>query len=254
MARSQAGPDVLKYGQRDFGLRVGIWRLMEIFDKYGVRPTIALNAKVCQAYPQIIQAGVAGHWDWIGQGLSNQQPLAGLSEEQERSIISQTIELISAATGRDLKGWLGPDLAETVNTPDLLAEAGLSYTCDWCNDEQPYPIPVRNGKLISMPYSMEVNDVLVWGSKGQSGEDFFDLIRDQFDILYRDGERSGRVMSISLHPHLAGQAFRSKWVEKALDYITGHQYVWCTTATEIASWYYQHYYRQALEASSESGR
>lgn len=248
--RSQPGPDVLKYAQRDFGLRVGIWRLMELFDKYALRATAALNAKVCEAYPQIIRAAVERNWDWVGQGVTNQQPLAGLDEEEERAIIRQTVDTITNATGRPLKGWVGPDLAETVNTLDLLTEAGLSYTCDWCNDEQPYPIPVRAGRLISVPYSMEVNDVIVWGSKGQSGEDFFSLIRDQFDVLYRDGEQSGRVMSISLHPHLAGQAFRSKWIDKAFDYITSHQYVWRTTATEIAGWYYQHYYRQALEGSS----
>jgi len=247
--RSHQGSNVLRYGQRDFGPRVGIWRLMEIFDRYRVRPTVALNARACQSYPQIISAGVERNWDWVGQGLTNQQLLTGLDEEQERSIIRQTVEIISMATGRPLKGWLGPDLSETNNTLDLLAEAGLSFTCDWCNDEQPYPIPVRTGQLISMPYSMEVNDVIVWGSKGQTSEDFFHLICDQFDILYRDGERSGRVMSISLHPHLAGQAYRSKWIEKALEYITNHKHIWLTTATEIADWYHIHYYRKALEAS-----
>jgi hypothetical protein len=97
---------------------------------------------------------------------------------------------------------------------------------------------------------MELNDIIVWGTRGQTAEDYYRLICDQFDVLYRDGERSGRVMSISLHPHLAGQGFRVKWLDKALAYITSHEHVWLTTTTAIADWYYQHYYAEALATTT----
>lgn len=238
-------PDVPSYTQRDYGNRVGIWRMMEVLDKHGLRATVTLNAEVCRFYPQIIKAGVERNWEWMGHGMTNSYRLSGMDEVQERETIQSTVKIITESTGRAPKGWLGPGLSETYNTPDLLAEAGIEYLADWVADDQPFPMRVTSGRMISVPYSQELNDIPVFMRKGHTAEQFHQMICDQFDVLYREGERGGRVMALALHPYLTGHPFRAKWLDQALTYIRGHERVWLTTGGEIADWYYQHYYDQA---------
>ncbi len=137
---------------------------------------------------------------------------------------------------------MGPALTETFNTPDLLAELGLSYILDWCNDDQPYPIQVKQGGMISVPYSIEVNDIPLFVGKSLSDQDFYQLLVDQFDVLYEDGEKTGRVMALALRPFIVNQPFRHKYLDRALGYIAGHDKVWLTTSDEIADFYFQHHY------------
>ncbi|MBI4492092.1 MAG: polysaccharide deacetylase family protein [Chloroflexi bacterium] len=238
-------PDVPSFAQRDYGVRVGIWRMMDVLDKYSLRATVALNADVCRFYPQIIQAGVERQWEWMGHGITNSQRLSGLDEPQERETIQQVVQAIAESTGQPPRGWLGPGLSETHHTPDLLAEAGITYLADWVVDDQPFPLRVKQGRMLSVPYSMELNDIPAFVRKGLTAEQFYQMICDQFDVLYQEGERSGRVMALALHPFLTGHPFRARWLDKALDYITRHRQVWLTTGGEIAAWYYQHYYEQA---------
>lgn len=239
------GPDIYSYAQRDYGSRVGVWRIMEVLDKYGLRATVALNADVCRLYPQVIVAGVQRSWEWMGHGVTNSERLTGLDEEAERQLIRGVVDTIAESTGRAPRGWLGPGLAETANTPDLLAEAGITYVADWCADDQPFPMRVRSGRLISVPYSQELNDIPAFMRKGLTPEQFCQQVCDQFDVLYEEGERSGRVMALALHPFLSGHPFRAKWLDKALGYITDHSDVWFATGGEIADWYYQHHYDAA---------
>ena len=152
-------PDVINYAWRDYGPRVGIWRLMEALGQYGMRGTVALNSAVCDHYPIIIEEAKKRNWEFMGHGITNSRLLNGLSEEEERKVIRETIQTITKAVGKAPEGWLGPALAETFITPDLLAEEGIRYLCDWCNDDQPYPMKVKKGKLISVPYSVEINDI-----------------------------------------------------------------------------------------------
>ncbi len=247
-ARSAPGtlmPDVAGFSLRDYGPRVGIWRMMDQFDKYGIRATVALNAEVCRFHPQIIRAGMARNWEWMGHGLTNSEPLPGMDEQQERATIRNVVETIAEHTGKPPRGWLGPGLGETYRTPELLAEAGVEYVCDWTADDQPFPMRVKTGRLISVPYSQELNDIPAFLIRSYLPEQFCQTICDQFDVLYEEGEQSGRVMAIALHPYLSGHPFRSKWLDRALTYITGHKEVWLATGGEIADWYYQHYYDQA---------
>jgi peptidoglycan/xylan/chitin deacetylase (PgdA/CDA1 family) len=239
--------DIPSFAQRDYGPRVGIWRMMEVLDRHGLRATVALNADVCRFYPQIIRAGIERGWEWMGHGVTNSERISTLSEQVERETIRSVVETIEAATGARPRGWLGPGLSETLHTPDFLAEAGIAYVADWCADDQPFPMRTKAGRLISIPYSQELNDIPVFMRKGLTAEQFCQMICDQFDVLYEDGERSGRVMALALHPFLTGHPFRSKWLDRALDYIVGHQQVWLTTGGEIASWYYEHYYDQAAK-------
>jgi allantoinase len=247
-ARSAPGtrmPDVPNFSTRDYGPRVGIWRMMDQFDKYGIRATVALNADVCRFNPQIIRAGMERNWEWMGHGITNSDPLPAMDEQEERATIRAVVEMIGEHTGKPPRGWLGPGLGETYLTPDLLAEAGVEYVCDWTADDQPFPLRVKTGRLISVPYSQELNDIPAFLIRSYLPEQFCQTICDQFDVLYAEGEQSGRVMSIALHPYLMGQPFRAKWLDRALDYITRHKDVWLTTGGEIADWYYQHYYAAA---------
>lgn len=230
-------PDVLNYGWRDYGNRVGLWRIFEIMAKYNVRGTVCLNADVCREYPQIIAAGNKYGWEWIGHGVNNTKMITGIEEDEERAIITGCIEALTESTGTAPKGWLGPALTETFNTPDLLAEAGIEYLADFTCDDQPFPMKVRSGSLISMPYSLEINDLSAHLGIGVTGVDFGGMIKDQFDVLYEEGKTNGRVMPICIHTFLTGQAFRAKHFDEALKYITGHDGVWLTTGGEINDWY-----------------
>ena len=139
------------------------------------------------------------------------------------------------------KGPKCPDRKAFI-TPEILAEHGIRYLCDWCNDDQPYPMKVKKGRLISVPYSVELNDIPFFIGKGNSGADFMQAIKDQFDVLYEEGKANGRVMAIALHPYIIGIPFRHKYFELALEYIVRHKDVWLTTGGEIAKWYYDNYY------------
>jgi allantoinase len=235
-------PDVLNYGWRDYSLRVGVWRLMEVLDKYKMRGTVALNSAVCDHYPEVMQEAKKRNWEFMGHGITNSQLLNGLSEDEERKVIRETIQTITKTVGKAPEGWLGPALAESFNTPDLLAEEGIRYLCDWCNDDQPYPMKVKKGRLISVPYSVEINDIPFFlGHKGSSA-DFMQAIKDQFDVLYAEGKTSGRVMAIAVHPFLISVPYRHKYFDRALAYIARHKNVWLTTGGEIANWYYDNHY------------
>lgn len=240
---SQAGiglvPDVLNYSWRDYGVRVGIWRMMEVMERYGVTGTVALNSEVCSRYPEIIEAGNRLGWEWMGHGHSNSILWSGFDEASERDMIRDVLDTIEAASGKRPRGWLSPALTETANTLDLLAEVGIEYVANWVNDEQPYPMKVKRGRLVSMPYSIEVNDIPACMSYKLSGPEFGRLIRDQFDVLYEDGKTTGRVMAISLHPFLTGHPHRSKYFEQALRHIAQRTDVWFARGQEILDWYNQ---------------
>lgn len=230
-------PDPLNHGWRDYGTRVGVWRTMEILDKHGLRASVLLNADVCREYPEIIEEGNKRDWAWLAHGKNNSTLQAGMDEARERAYLTEIIEVLKKSTGKPPRGWLGPALSETFNTPNLLEELGLSYVCDWCADDQPFKLNTRQGKMISVPYSIEVNDIPLFLGQGMSGPDFAQLVMDQFDVLYAEGSKTGRVMCLALHPFLIGQPFRSKYLDKALAHIKSHKGVWYPTSDEIAQWY-----------------
>jgi allantoinase len=234
---TQFVPDVLNYSWRDFGVRVGIWRMMEVMERYGVKGTVALNSDVCGEYPRIIEAANQLGWEWMGHGKNNSMLMANRPEAEERQMIQEIHQIISKSTGKKPRGWLGPALTETHNTLDLLAEAGFDYVADWVNDEQPYPMRVKKGQMTSIPYSIEINDIPAILDGKQSAQSFGQMIKDQFDVLYEDGAKSGRVMSICLHPFLIGHPYRSKYFDDALKHITSRQEVWVTTGSEIVDAY-----------------
>jgi peptidoglycan/xylan/chitin deacetylase (PgdA/CDA1 family) len=246
-------PDPLNYGWRDYGVRVGIWRMVDVLDKYRMRASVLLNADVCERYPQIIQEGVKRNWVWLAHGKNNSIFEAGMTLDEERAYLKAVVETISRATGQQPKGWLGPALTETFNTPEVLAELGLSYLLDWCNDDQPFPLKVKAGRMISVPYSIEMNDITLFVGKSLTPTDFAQMVMDQFDVLYEEGAHSGRVMCLALHPFIINQPFRHKYLDKVLEYIAGHDQVWLATSDEIANWYFAHGY-EAMAGSNAAVR
>jgi peptidoglycan/xylan/chitin deacetylase (PgdA/CDA1 family) len=235
--RAPQVPDARNIGWRDYGLRVGIWRIMGMLDKYGIRATVALNAEVCDLYPAIVEEGVKRGWEFMGHGLTNSEPLYGLTEDEERDVIARTLSRIEQAVGRRPRGWLGPGLAENFRTPELLAEAGVEYVGDWCADDQPFPLRMERGALLAMPYTVELNDLPFFLTHSHTGREFYEAIRDQFDVLYQEGATNARVMAIALHTFVTGQPHRAKYLDQALAYVAGHPDVWLATGSEIVDAY-----------------
>lgn len=225
-------PDPLNHGWRDYGARVGIWRVMDTLDRHGIRASVLLNSDVCERYPQIIEAGNARGWTWLAHGKTNSQLPAEIPAEAEREYLTEILETIEKATGHRPRGWMGPALNHTFQTPSLLAELGVSYLLDWTADDQPFRLKVPG--LLSVPYSVELNDIGLFTMKSHTGPEFVRMLEDQLDQLCDDAADSGRVMALALHPFVIGQAFRNRYLDEALAYIAGHEGVWLTTSDEIA--------------------
>ena len=239
-------PDAREYSYRDYGNRVGFWRMLEALDKHGIRCCVSLNISVLEHYPEICHAMVDRNWDFMSHGFYNTRYLHGISEDEEREWYQDSIATLRQYTGKQLKGMFGPAGSSSPYSPDLMAEAGLIYHSDWMHDDQPVPIKVRSGgKLVSVPYSMELNDGVLSRSHYE-GDYYLLAAKAQFDQLYKEGAESGRVMCMALHPYLLGQPHRVKYLDEALGYIMSHEGVWQTTADEIAEYYIAHYYDQAV--------
>jgi peptidoglycan/xylan/chitin deacetylase (PgdA/CDA1 family) len=231
-------PDVQTYGGKDYGNRAGLWRMFEMFDRHRIRATVSLNLAVIDHYPEVFAACEARRWDTMGHGLYNTRYMWGVSEADERAHIAQCVDIFRRRTGRQLQGWLSPALSHTLATPDLVAEAGIRYYCDLVHDDQPWPVRVRSGQLITLPYTVDLNDA-VTQRQGYEAEDFAQMTIDTFDTLWREGEERGRVMCIAVHPYNMGQPHRIGHLDRALAHIMSHDGVWAATGTEIADWYYQ---------------
>ena len=239
-------PDVMQYSYRDYGNRVGFWRMLDVLDKHNIRCCVSLNVAVIEHYPEIAHAMVDRDWDFMSHGIYNTRYLYSYSEEQEREFYRDCIDTLKRHTGKTLKGMLGPAVSGTERTPDLMAEAGLIYHTDWMHDDQPVPIKVKSGKLVSVPYSVELNDAPRF-REHHEGEYFARICKAQFDQLYEEGAESGRVMCIALHPYMIGQPHRAKYLDEILGYIMSHDGVWQTTADEIAEYYIANYYDEMVE-------
>jgi peptidoglycan/xylan/chitin deacetylase (PgdA/CDA1 family) len=230
-------PDVVNYAWREYGLRVGLWRIADVLDAAGVKATIALNALVCEHYPKTMEEMKKRGWEFMGHGTTNSESLAGLSAAKEKETIHTILKTIEQSTGQKPRGWLGSGLAETYNTLDILAEEGVIYCGDWNNDDQPYPMKVKSGKLFSIPYCMEINDIPLYMRKGYTGEQYYRSVIDQFETLYADSEKQPRVMGIPLHPMISGQPLRIKYLQRVIAEIKSHERVWFATGSEIIDAY-----------------
>lgn len=231
-----AAPDVPGFSWREYGMRVGLWRMMDAMDEFGVRGTVALNAAVCELYPKAIEAMTQRGWEMMGHNLTNSRSLRNLPPVEEDAIIHTTLRVIQEATGKPVRGWLGSGLAETPDTLDVLAAAGVRYTGDWNHDDLPVRMKVKSGEMHGLPYGNEVNDIRFFGA-GHTGEEYAEMLTDQFDALYADAAAIPRVLGIPLHPFHTGQPLRIKYLERAMAYFKRHEGVWYPTGTELLDAY-----------------
>jgi len=227
-------PDIPNWCWHEYGMRVGFWRFVEVLRRRDIKATFAVNGSAIEVYREACEAARAAGWDFMGHGFV-QKPMHRV--EDEAQAIRATIDAIRGFTGKPPRGWESPGLTETDRTADLLAEAGIEYVADWVLDDQPVGIATRTGELVSVPYTVELNDVVISAVQQQPSDEILRRGRDQFDRLWQEGERIPRVMAITIHPYLTGVPHRIRYLEALYDHILGHEGVIVCTGAEILDFY-----------------
>ena len=228
-------PDYPRFSHREYGHRVGIFRVLDALEHLGIKSTVAMDTQTAEGYPYLVKHCQDRGCEIIAHGVSGTQMISSLmSEESETIFIRSSIERMEKATGKTPRGWFGTDYGESDRTPDLLRRAGVDYVCDWVNDEQPYAM--RDG-LTALPTMLEMDDLFTMSTRRVTIERYARSIREGFDVMYEDGAENGRLLTINLHPWLIGQPFRIGYLEDALGHIMGHDGVWTATGSEVVDWF-----------------
>ena len=227
-------PDLPNWSWHEYGMRVGFWRFLEVLSRFKVKATLAINGSVVKTYPRVAEAALKAGWEFMGHGYI-QRPMHHV--EDQPAAIRQTIEEIKAFTGKKPRGWESPGLTETYDTIDWLAEAGIEYVADWVLDDQPVKIQTAHGPIVSVPYTVEMNDIAMMVLQNHPSEEWLRRGVDQFDRLYAEGEKSARVMAISVHPYISGVPHRIAYLEKLYEYILQRPGVAMWTGEQILDWY-----------------
>lgn len=232
-------PDVLNYAWRDYGNRVGAPRMLELFDRLGVPCTVLVNSDVYEHAPGLAETFAARGDEIAGHGRTNAERQGVLSEDDERALILEATATLNERHGTAPKGWLGPWISQSPRTPDLLQEAGYEYLLDWCHDDQPTWMQTRSGRILSVPYPQELNDIPQIVGRKREGAEFGDMIIDAFDVMLEESKRRPLVMGIALHGYLMGHPHRLKHLERALRHMQVHggDRAWWTTAGGINDHY-----------------
>ncbi len=227
-------PDLPNWAWHEYGMRVGFWRLIEAIESAGLRATLATNGAVCTSYPRVIEAALGAGWEIMGHGFK-QGPMHAL--EDQRQAIRDTVNAIKEIAGKPPRGWESPGLTETFETADLLVEEGIEYVADWVLDDQPVRIRTSAGPLISVPYTVELNDIPISALQQHRSDEILRRGIDHFDRLYAEGAEHTRIMAISLHPFLTGAPHRIKYLEQLYDYVGSKPGVCMMTGEEILDWF-----------------
>jgi allantoinase len=231
-------PDFHTTTHREYGHRVGIFRVMEVLDKYGIKATVAMDALTAENYPTLVRECQQREYEIMAHGVGIRRMItSNMSEAEERQYIRQSIDTLATATGKKPAGWLGPEYGESERTPRLLAEMGIQYTCDWGNDEQPYSMTTPAGELYALPILSELDDVAMSFNRRVAINEWSDLIKLSFDVQYLEGAKNGRLVVVSVHPWCLGQPHRIKYLDQALGHMLSHSGVWKATGSEIVDWY-----------------
>ena len=229
-------PDVTAWSHREYGHRVGVFRVLDVLAKHGIPPTIAIDAMTARHYPFLVRHCIDRGGEIIAHGVSASRVITSrMSEAEEREYIRTSIDAVAEATGETPLGWLGPEGGESARTPQLLAEAGIRYVCDWANDEQPYRMNVPRGELSALPVSLPLDDVYALWDRRMDADRYAQMMRETFDRLYVDGADNPRVLAITLHPFLIGQPFRIGCLDAALAHIVTHERLWRATAGQVVA-------------------
>lgn len=227
-------PDVPNWSWHEYGMRVGFWRFKAAFDRFGVIPTVSINAAVCLEYPRVAGACKEGGWEFMGHSFV-QGPMHKL--EDQKATIRKSLDTIEKFTGKRPRGWLGPGLTETYETLDWLAEAGVEYIGDYVFDDQPATIKTAHGPIVALPYTVEQNDIPIMALQHHRAEELWQRTKDAFDRLYEEGRETARVLAIAIHPYISGVPHRIKYLEAIFEYMKGHEGVLFWTGEQILDWY-----------------
>jgi allantoinase len=234
-------PDYARLSHREYGHRVGIFRLLDVLEHHRITATVAMDVFTAENYPYLVRHCRQRGCEIIAHGISVSRMITSkMSEQDERQYIQEGLERLRRATGAAPVGWVGPEYGESARTPQLLAEAGIGYVCDWPNDEQPYRMKTRQRELFALPIMLELDDVNALWYRRLAIDRYAELLGESFDRLYRDGARNGRLLVLNLHPWLIGQPFRIGYLDDALGTMMRRQGVWAATGAEIIDWYRQH--------------
>ncbi|GGF73344.1 polysaccharide deacetylase [Paracoccus acridae] len=236
-ALSMPYPDFRYFTNRDYGNRIGVFRILRLLAEKGLQTSFAVNGCIATRYPALLKAVVEGGHEVVAHGLDmGKVHHSGLSVEDENAIIAETLRLLRGATGQPVEGWLSPGRAQGFNTPELLARNGIRWNLDWANDDLPYRMRTADGALLAMPLAYETDDRVVANEYFQSEPEWVQQVKDRFDVLYRESaEYGGRVMSLPLHSWVSGMPYRVEYLREVLDYILGHDGVWTAPVGQIAA-------------------
>jgi peptidoglycan/xylan/chitin deacetylase (PgdA/CDA1 family) len=228
-------PDVPNFAWYQYGQRVGIWRLMDVLARYGVRATLSVNSAVCREYPQIVERTFAAGWEMMPHGVV-QRTMATVDDEE--AVVREAVDELEAFTGTRPRGWLGPALVQTTQTLDILARAGLEYCCDWGPaDDVPFDLQVDGRRMVAVPYPVETNDIVVFAVERHPAHEFEARCIAALDWLYREAHASPRVLAIALHPYLTGTPHRIAVLDRILETATMRYDASAMTASELLDWY-----------------
>jgi peptidoglycan/xylan/chitin deacetylase (PgdA/CDA1 family) len=233
-AGGSPSPDIPNWAWHEYGNRVGFWRMLEVFDTFDIPGVLAINGSAIAAYPPIVAEALARRWEFIGHGFT-QRNMQKVPDEGDD--IRRTAAAIAAACGRRPRGWLGPGLTETWETPDLLVQEGFEYVCDWVLDDQPVWLKTRSRPILNVPYTQECNDVAMMLIQHHKASEYRDRALDQFDQLYADAAGSARIMAIVIHPYIMGAPHRLKYFRQVFEAIRSRPGVLFWTGEQILDWF-----------------
>jgi peptidoglycan/xylan/chitin deacetylase (PgdA/CDA1 family) len=230
-------PDVPNWSWHEYGMRVGVWRFFELLRALHIRPTLSINARVCIDYERVARQALEDGWEFMGHSYE-QMPIHKVDDQ--RGMIAKSLDTLERFTGTRPIGWLGPGLTETLETPELLVQAGIKYIGDWVYDDEPTTIRTASGPLVTLPYSVELNDIPMMIVKHHEAAYWRQSCIDYFDRLYKEGAERPRIMAIAIHPYISGQPHRIAYLEQVYEHINAHADIAHMNGAEI----YAHYNAQ----------
>jgi peptidoglycan/xylan/chitin deacetylase (PgdA/CDA1 family) len=227
-------PDVPHWSWHEYGMRVGAWRFFELYERLGIRPTLSINARTCEDYTRVAEEAKRLGWEFMGHAY-DQGPIHKI--EDQAGMINRSMDILERFTGKRPVGWLGPGLTQTLETPDLLTAAGVKYIGDWVFDDEPTVIRTTNGPLVTLPYTVEINDITLMIVQHHEAAHLLQRATDQFDRLYAEGKHRAKIMAIAIHPYISGQPHRIRYLESFYDYVRRFDGVLHWNGEEILEWY-----------------
>ena len=227
-------PDVPNWSWHEYGMRVGVWRFFELFERLKIRPTLSINARVCEDYKRVADQAKQAGWEFMGHAY-DQMPMH--KHDDQAGMIKRSMDLLERFTGKRPVGWLGPGLTQTLDTPELLADAGIKYIGDWVYDDEPTTIETAKGPLVTLPYSVELNDIPMMIVQHHESDYLLRRAVDQFERLYAEGETRPKIMALAIHPYISGVPHRIKYLEKIYEYVNSFKGVLHWNGAEILDWY-----------------